>query len=114
MSPDLVILALGGGAIAGSSFMIGYLWGHRVVEVPPPSAPVKPNYLFTLPQDLFASAREAVRVEQERNGQYEAELRRHNVYARLIKQYPGTRKREISQAIEMALELEFPPPPWVP
>lgn len=73
---------------------------------PPPPAPVP--WATGIDSNLRAAAGELVRKEWADNSAHEGELRRHRVYAALIKEFPGVRRRTLSKAIEVALEEEYP------
>ena len=57
--------------------------------------------------DMPMLARALVRKEWEENSDQSGEMRRHRVYAELVKRFPQDH-RKISLAIETALAQEFP------
>ena len=78
------------------TFYIGFRMGRRERPVPPPPLPPP----APPPSALLTRTRTLVAIQpQEDSG----ELKRHRVYARLIKEFPDQPKRTLSRAIEDAL-----------
>lgn len=98
MSPLLaVLLALVSGGV-------GVLVGRLTKRLPPPAPPTAPDpslVSWSLPPELLARAKAL--TDEVETAEASGEYKRHQVYARLIKEFPSTPRRALSKAIEAVL-----------
>lgn len=70
------------------------------------SPPTNPNTTWTIPHDaLYDRACELVTIVDTTFTSGYGEAKRHQVYSRLIKEFPSIPKRIISRTIEAAIEV---------
>ena len=72
---------------------------HRLAEWLSPTPPPEP-----IPDDPALPRVRVLVRQQETAGGPSGEYKRHQVYAKLLKEFPTRRKRELANLIEMAMQ----------